>query len=74
MKFTSYCQECVLSHDNNYVYQVWYLYVHEFRQKVFYGKDIISVTCMCKMYTEVGILCSHCLHVLNINCVKVIPR
>lgn len=67
LKFASYCQECVLSCDSNYVYQVSCPNFDEIRQTIFYDKDTISVTYACKMYTVIGTLCSHCLHVLNIN-------
>ncbi|KAI5666241.1 hypothetical protein M9H77_16094 [Catharanthus roseus] len=32
----------------------------------------LNISCTCKMFTEVGILCSHCLCVFNIHCVQVI--
>ncbi|KAI5677173.1 hypothetical protein M9H77_08123 [Catharanthus roseus] len=36
-------------------------------------EDTLSISCTCKMLSEVGILCSHCLHVFNTLCVQSIP-
>ena len=37
---------------------------------VTYNRDEGVVDCTCKMFLEVGILCSHCLRVLHACCVE----
>jgi len=45
----------------------------EFRHFVTFNKEHGIVECTCKMYSEVGILCSHCLRVLHACCVERVP-
>ncbi|KAJ8451299.1 hypothetical protein Cgig2_014071 [Carnegiea gigantea] len=43
---------------------------YEFRHIVNFNKEEGVVECSCKMFTEVGIWCSHCLRVLHACCVE----
>ena len=44
-----------------------------FRHIVNFNKEEDVVECSCKMFSEVGILCSHCLRVLHACCVEHVP-
>ncbi|KAJ8424952.1 hypothetical protein Cgig2_018759 [Carnegiea gigantea] len=47
---------------------------YEFRHIVNFNKEEGVVECSCKMFTEVGILCYHCLRVLHACCVEHVPN
>ncbi|KAI5673043.1 hypothetical protein M9H77_13407 [Catharanthus roseus] len=71
MRFPDYCQELVVCNEGEYVYEVWCLNITAFRHTVVYNE---STLCTCKMFNEVGILCSYCLCIFNILCVQAIPH
>ncbi|CAH9079359.1 unnamed protein product [Cuscuta epithymum] len=63
---TQNCHDCV--------YHVWLDGVDLIRHSVTFNANDNTVTCTCKMFSEVGILCRHILRIYNIHCVKCIPR
>ncbi|KAJ8432249.1 LOW QUALITY PROTEIN: hypothetical protein Cgig2_013902 [Carnegiea gigantea] len=47
--------------------------LYEFRHIVNFNKEEGVIECSCQMFSEVGILCSHCLRVLHACCVEHVP-
>ncbi|KAI5661212.1 hypothetical protein M9H77_20535 [Catharanthus roseus] len=74
MKFSEYCQELVVCNEGEHVYEVLHPDITSFRHTVVYNESTLNISCTCKMFNEVGILCSHCLCIFNIICVQVIPN
>lgn len=54
-------------------YEVWRLELDRFHHIVKFNRTSHDITCTCKLWDEVGILCSHCLHVFGIYSVVNIP-
>ncbi|KAI5649658.1 hypothetical protein M9H77_35663 [Catharanthus roseus] len=74
MKFLEYCQGLLASNDREHVYGVLHPNMTVFRHTIIYNENTLSISCTCKMFSEVGILCSHSLHVFNFLCVQPIPN
>lgn len=73
MKFPEYCQGLVLSNDGQHVYEIWHPDMISIRHTVVFNEHTMCISCTCKMFNEVGVLCSHCLRIMNFHCVQVIP-
>ncbi|XP_019157593.1 PREDICTED: protein FAR1-RELATED SEQUENCE 7-like [Ipomoea nil] len=43
------------------------------RHEVNFKPTNLDVSCSCKLFSEMGIICCHCLRILNVNCVPSIP-
>ncbi|KAI5661842.1 hypothetical protein M9H77_21165 [Catharanthus roseus] len=61
MRFPEFCQGLIGHPDIS-----WFKYI------VVCNENTLSISYTCKVFGEVGILCSHCLHVLNIHGVQTI--
>jgi len=79
---TTYNYKVVESSSCAMSFEVWGIRVareshgeepYDFRYIVTFNKDESVVECTCKMFTEVGILCSYCLRVLYTCCVEQVP-
>ena len=56
------------------MFRVWLLGEQIFHHTVIYNKAQGIIECSRKMFTEVGILCKHCLRVMHACCVANIPE
>ncbi|KAI5681823.1 hypothetical protein M9H77_03051 [Catharanthus roseus] len=70
VRFPEFCQGLVFSNNGEYAYEIWRLDISWFKYTIIYN-ETLSISCTSKMFSEVGNLC--CLHVLNIQCVQIIP-
>ncbi|XP_019161007.1 PREDICTED: protein FAR1-RELATED SEQUENCE 7-like [Ipomoea nil] len=66
-------QEIVVSYGDELKYHVWRPDIDIIRHEVCFNPKDMKICCSCKFFSEMGILCSHCLRILNINCVGTIP-
>ncbi|XP_019174290.1 PREDICTED: protein FAR1-RELATED SEQUENCE 9-like [Ipomoea nil] len=73
MKGSACHQEIVLNDGRQYKYHVWRPDVDIIRHEVSFKPINIDISCSCKLFSEMGILCCHCLRILDINCVPSIP-
>ncbi|KAI5654658.1 hypothetical protein M9H77_31845 [Catharanthus roseus] len=72
IRFPEFRQELVVSNHGEHLYEIWRLDISAFKHLVVYNEHTFSILCTCKMFSEVSILCSHCLRVLNKHCVQAI--
>ncbi|XP_019150184.1 PREDICTED: protein FAR1-RELATED SEQUENCE 5-like [Ipomoea nil] len=70
LKGGSCYQECVMLEDGVYKYHVWRPDVDIIRHEVVFNSRQMDIGCSCKLFTELGILCCHCLRILNVHCVS----
>ena len=56
------------------MFRVWFPGEQIFHHIVIYNKGHRIIECSCKMFTEVCILCKHCLCVMHACCVANIPE
>ncbi|XP_019166801.1 PREDICTED: protein FAR1-RELATED SEQUENCE 7-like [Ipomoea nil] len=70
LKGGSCYQECVMLEDGVYKYHVWRPDVDIIRHEVVFNSRQMDIGCICKLFTELGILCCHCLRILNVHCVS----
>ncbi|XP_031126631.1 protein FAR1-RELATED SEQUENCE 7-like [Ipomoea triloba] len=54
-------------------YHVWRPDVDLIRHEVCFSVKDLDISCSCRLFSEMGILCSHSLRILNIHCVATIP-
>ncbi|XP_019198292.1 PREDICTED: protein FAR1-RELATED SEQUENCE 7-like [Ipomoea nil] len=73
MKGSACHQEIVLNDGCQYKYHVWRPDVDIIRHEVSFKRINLDISCSCKLFSEMGILCCHCLRILDINCVPSIP-
>ncbi|XP_019179493.1 PREDICTED: protein FAR1-RELATED SEQUENCE 5-like [Ipomoea nil] len=73
LKGTACHQECVLNDGYQYKYHVWRPDIDVIRHEVSFKSTDLDICCSCKLFSEVGILCCHCLRILNVHCVSTIP-
>ncbi|XP_031099773.1 protein FAR1-RELATED SEQUENCE 5-like [Ipomoea triloba] len=58
----------ILSHARDiYTIEIYYLFEEQFLKGASCYQD-------CKLFTETGILCCHCLRILNVHCVSEVPN
>ncbi|XP_019178322.1 PREDICTED: protein FAR1-RELATED SEQUENCE 12-like [Ipomoea nil] len=74
LKGGSCYQECVMLEDGVYKYHVWRPNVDIIRHEVIFNSRQMDIGCSCKLFTELGILCCHCLRILNVHCVSEVPE
>ncbi|XP_019189866.1 PREDICTED: protein FAR1-RELATED SEQUENCE 5-like [Ipomoea nil] len=74
LKGGSCYQECVMLEDGVYKYHVWRPDVDIIRHEVIFNSRKMDIGCSCKLFTELGILCCHCLRILNVHCVSEVPE
>ncbi|XP_019184798.1 PREDICTED: protein FAR1-RELATED SEQUENCE 5-like [Ipomoea nil] len=74
LKGGSCYQECVMLEDGVYKYHVWRPDVDIIRHEVIFNNRQMDIGCSCKLFTELGILCCHCLRILNVHCVSEVPE
>ncbi|XP_019177881.1 PREDICTED: protein FAR1-RELATED SEQUENCE 5-like [Ipomoea nil] len=74
LKGGSCYQECVMLEDGVYKYHVWRPDVDIIRHEVIFNSRQIDIGCSCKLFTELEILCCHCLRILNVHCVSEVPE
>ncbi|XP_019159690.1 PREDICTED: protein FAR1-RELATED SEQUENCE 5-like [Ipomoea nil] len=74
LKGGSCYQECVMLEDGVYKYHVWRPDVDTIRHEVIFNSRQMDIGCSCKLFTELGILCCHCLRILNVHCVSEVPE
>ncbi|CAH9119965.1 unnamed protein product [Cuscuta europaea] len=74
LKGMSHFFKLMTENSHHYVYHVWLNGVDLIRHNVTFNGNDNTVTCSCKMFSEVGILCRHILRIYNIHCVKCIPQ
>lgn len=55
-------------------YELWCKDDDLIRHVVQFSTSDQSISCTCKMFSEVGFLCCHCLRILNIHCVDSLPE
>ncbi|XP_019159707.1 PREDICTED: protein FAR1-RELATED SEQUENCE 9-like [Ipomoea nil] len=73
MKGSACHQEIVLNDGCQYKYHVWRPYIDIIRHEVSFKPLNLDISCSCKLFSEMGIICCHCLRILNVNCVPSIP-
>ncbi|XP_031111858.1 protein FAR1-RELATED SEQUENCE 5-like [Ipomoea triloba] len=74
LKGASCYQECVQFEGGVYKYHVWRPEVDIIRHEVIFNVRELDIWCSCKLFTETGILCCHCLRILNVHCVSEVPN
>ncbi|XP_031116579.1 protein FAR1-RELATED SEQUENCE 5-like [Ipomoea triloba] len=74
LKRASCYQECVQFEGSVYKYHVWRPEVDIIRHEVIFNVRELDIWCSCKLFTETGILCCHCLRILNVHCVSEVPN
>ncbi|XP_019185965.1 PREDICTED: protein FAR1-RELATED SEQUENCE 1-like [Ipomoea nil] len=74
LKGGSCYQERVMLEDGVYKYHVWRPDVDIIRHEVVFNSRQMDIGCSCKLFTELGILCCHCLRILNVHCVSEVPE
>ncbi|KAI5654302.1 hypothetical protein M9H77_31489 [Catharanthus roseus] len=62
MRFLKYCQRLVVFNDGEHMYKIWRPDISRL--------NIQFISCTCKMFSEVGVLCSHCSCVFNFHYVQ----
>ncbi|XP_019170574.1 PREDICTED: protein FAR1-RELATED SEQUENCE 5-like [Ipomoea nil] len=67
-------QESVASNVDELKYHIWRPDIDIIRHEVCFNIKDMNICCTCKFFSEMGILCSHCLRILNIHCVEKIPE
>ncbi|XP_019192724.1 PREDICTED: protein FAR1-RELATED SEQUENCE 12-like [Ipomoea nil] len=73
VKGTSCHQESVGGSGNEIKYHVWRPDVDLIRHKVCFKVNDLDISCSYKLFSEMGILCSHSLRIFNVHCVAAIP-
>ncbi|KAI5657669.1 hypothetical protein M9H77_26462 [Catharanthus roseus] len=63
MRFPEFCQGLVVSNDCEHVFEIWRPDISRFKRTIVYNEHTLSISCTYKMFSEVGILCSHCLRI-----------
>ncbi|XP_019189716.1 PREDICTED: protein FAR-RED IMPAIRED RESPONSE 1-like [Ipomoea nil] len=63
----------LLSHARECKYHVWRPDIDIIRHEVTFKPINLDICCSCKLFSELGILCYHCLHILHVHCVSSIP-
>ncbi|XP_031099786.1 protein FAR1-RELATED SEQUENCE 7-like [Ipomoea triloba] len=74
LKGASCYQECVQFEGGVYKYHFWRPEVDIIRHEVIFNVRELDIWCSCKLFTETGILCCHCLRILNVHCVSEVPN
>ncbi|XP_019199889.1 PREDICTED: protein FAR1-RELATED SEQUENCE 7-like [Ipomoea nil] len=74
LKGGSCYQECVMLENGVYKYHVWRPDVDIIRHEVIFNSRQMDIGCSCKLFTELRILCCHCLRILNVHCVSEVPE
>ncbi|CAH9068262.1 unnamed protein product [Cuscuta europaea] len=74
LKGMSHFFKLISQNCHDYVYHVWLNGVDMIRHSVTFNRHDNTVTCTCKMFSEVGIFCGHILRIYNVHCVKCIPQ
>ncbi|KAI5663131.1 hypothetical protein M9H77_22454 [Catharanthus roseus] len=72
MRFSEFFQGLVFSNEGDHAYEIWHPDISGFKHTIVYNEHTLSILCTCKIFSKVGILCSHYLHVLNIHCIQTI--
>ncbi|XP_031106266.1 protein FAR1-RELATED SEQUENCE 7-like [Ipomoea triloba] len=67
-------QEIVASNANEFKYHIWRPDIDIIRHEVCFNMKDMTICCTCKFFSEMGILCSHCLRIFNIHCIEKIPE
>ncbi|XP_019161018.1 PREDICTED: protein FAR1-RELATED SEQUENCE 5-like [Ipomoea nil] len=63
----------LLSHARECKYHVWRPDIDIIRHEVTFKAINLDICCSCKLFSELGILCCHCLRILHVHCVSNIP-
>ncbi|XP_019154687.1 PREDICTED: protein FAR1-RELATED SEQUENCE 5-like [Ipomoea nil] len=74
MKGNACHQEMVLNEGCQFKYHVWRPDIDIIRHEVSFKLSTLDISCSCKLISELGILCCHCLRILHIHCVSSIPN
>ncbi|XP_019163092.1 PREDICTED: protein FAR1-RELATED SEQUENCE 7-like [Ipomoea nil] len=60
----------LLSHARECKYHVWRPDIDIIRHEVTFKAINLDICCSCKLFSELGILCCHCLRILHVHCVS----
>ncbi|XP_031127637.1 protein FAR1-RELATED SEQUENCE 1-like [Ipomoea triloba] len=74
LKGASCYQECALFEGGVYKYHAWRPEIDIIRHEVIFNVRELDIWCSCKLFTETGILCCHCVRILNVHCVSEVPN
>ncbi|XP_031124281.1 protein FAR-RED IMPAIRED RESPONSE 1-like [Ipomoea triloba] len=67
LKGTACHQESVLDDGCHFKYHVWRPDKDVIRHEVSFKPINLDICCNCKLFSELGILCCHCLRILNVH-------
>ncbi|XP_019153614.1 PREDICTED: protein FAR1-RELATED SEQUENCE 7-like [Ipomoea nil] len=73
MKGSACHQEMVLNDGRQQKYHVWRPDIDIIRHEVSFNAANLDIYCSCKLMSELGILCCHCIRILHVHCVSSIP-
>ncbi|XP_019190803.1 PREDICTED: protein FAR1-RELATED SEQUENCE 7-like [Ipomoea nil] len=73
MKGSACHQEMVLNDGRQQKYHVWRPDIDIIRHEVSFNAANLDISCSCKLMSELGILCCHCIRILHVHCVSSIP-
>ncbi|XP_019192156.1 PREDICTED: protein FAR1-RELATED SEQUENCE 7-like [Ipomoea nil] len=73
MKGSACHQEMVLNDGHQQKYHVWRPDIDIIRHEVSFNAANLDISCSCKLMSELGILCCHCIRILHVHCVSSIP-
>ncbi|XP_019171213.1 PREDICTED: protein FAR1-RELATED SEQUENCE 1-like [Ipomoea nil] len=73
MKGSACHQEMVLNDGRQQKYHVWQPDIDIIRHEVSFNAANLDISCSCKLMSELGILCCHCIRILHVHCVSSIP-
>ncbi|XP_019160719.1 PREDICTED: protein FAR1-RELATED SEQUENCE 2-like [Ipomoea nil] len=73
MKGSACHQEMVLNDGRQQKYHVWRPDIDIIRHEVSFNAANLDISCNCKLMSELGILCCHCIRILHVHCVSSIP-
>lgn len=66
-------QDSVFDDGCHLKYHVWRPDKDIIRHEVSFKPTNLDISCSCKLFSELGILCCHCLRIMNVHCICSIP-